>query len=382
MLMVFVASAFSSLAVAENMRAMVVPSASPDQTLHLDAMTIADRPVPAVVAGSGKMLVAQAASSVNPCDYQMLEGAASQSLAYPYIPGYDVAGTVVSFDASSAACGQWSVGDAIWGMSFTRDPSSGATWSVGAYAEFTLVDCAHAGAAPPAVDATEAAVLPLVSLTSMQALRVAARVAPTAPLAGTLAGKNVLILGGSGGTGHVGIQLARAMGAGRIVTTAGATNLNFTLSLGADQALDFRAAKQWYDPSVLPSSSIDVIYDCVGVPGSGDHAFAAGSVLREGGAYVTIRQRSLANASTAATRPDVLQQVVWMNQTTTAELDVLAHLVGTGQLRGSIMGRYSLSDVPAAFNASMTSRGNTPGVIGHELFGKLSIAISRQPASH
>ena len=74
--------------------------------------------------------------------------------------------------------------------------------------------------------------------------------------------------------------------------------------------------------------------------------------------------------------------LVWMNQTTTAELDVLAHLVNTGQLRGSIMGRYSLSDVPAAFNASMTSRGNTPGVIGHELFGKLSIAISRPPASH
>ena len=61
--------------------------------------------VPAVVAGSGKMLIAQAASSVNPCDYQMLEGAASQSLVYPYIPGYDVAGTVVSVDASSAAVG-------------------------------------------------------------------------------------------------------------------------------------------------------------------------------------------------------------------------------------------------------------------------------------
>eukprot|EP00937_MAST-01D_sp_MAST-1D-sp2_P002561 g2561.t1 len=339
-------------------------------------MELQERPVPALVPGSGKMLVRTAASSVNPCDWKMLEGAFAQNYTYPHIPGYDVSGTVAALDDSSAACAHFRVGDAVWGMSFTRDPASGDVWSVGAYAGFTLMDCAHVGAAPPSIALAEAAALPLVGLTSLQALRVASsRVsrgtsrAAAAHAAGALANKTVLVLGGSGGTGHVAIQLARAMGARRVIATCGASNLDFVRRVGADTALDFRV-QNWYDPGALEPGSVDVIYDCVAVPGTGDHALASGSPLRADGAFVTLGSRALPGAAASAARPDVLQEFVLMNETTTADLDTLAGLVGGGKLRGVIMAQFALGAVPAAFNASQHGR-----VGGRELFGKLGITV-------
>ena len=369
---------------AATMRAMVVPRASPDETLHLEEMAVQARPLPTLVPGSGHMLVRTAASSVNPCDWKMLEGAFAQNYTYPHIPGYDVAGTVAAVDGSSEACAHARAGDTVWGMSFTRDPASGDVWSVGAYAEFTLMDCAHAGAAPPSLSSEEAAVLPLVGLTSLQALRVAARsrtpyisysTAPApapAPVAAALANKTVLVLGGSGGTGHVAIQLARAMGAARIVATCGADNLDFVRSMGADEALDFRR-QNWYDVGVLEAGSVDVIYDCVAVPGTGDHALAtgaAGGVLRQGGSFVTLGSHALPGPAAVAARPDALHQFVLMNQTTTADLDTLAGLVEARKLRGVVMAQYALAGVPSAFNASQHGH-----VGGRELYGKLGITV-------
>ena len=41
------------------------------------------------------------------------------------------------------------------------------------------------------------------------------------------ANKTVLVLGGSGGTGSAGIQLAKAFGASRIATTTSAANFDY-----------------------------------------------------------------------------------------------------------------------------------------------------------
>ena len=53
--------------------------------------------------------------------------------------------------------------------------------------------------------------------------------------------KTVVITSGTGGTGFIGIQLAKAFGAGHVITsTSGATNIAFAKSLGADQVFDYK----------------------------------------------------------------------------------------------------------------------------------------------
>jgi NADPH2:quinone reductase len=73
----------------------------------------------------------------------------------------------------------------------------------------------------------------------------------------------VLVLGGSGGTGTTGIQLAKAFGAGQVTTTTSADNFDYVKLIGADVAIDYKTAN-WWDPSVVADDSIDVVYDCVG----------------------------------------------------------------------------------------------------------------------
>ena len=85
---------------------------------------------------------------------------------------------------------------------------------------------------PAGLSFTEAAALPLVALTSLQALRDLARVEP---------GDRVCIHGASGGVGTAAIQLARALGA-VVTTTSSAKNLELCRSLGAAEALDYAAA--------------------------------------------------------------------------------------------------------------------------------------------
>ena len=48
------------------------------------------------------------------------------------------------------------------------------------------------------------------------------------------------MLGGSGGTGTTGIQLAKAFGAGVVTTTTSADNFPYCKSIGADVLIDYK----------------------------------------------------------------------------------------------------------------------------------------------
>ena len=55
----------------------------------------------------------------------------------------------------------------------------------------------------------------------------------------------VLVLGGSGGTGTTGIQLAKALGAGMVITTTSSDNFEYCKGLGADKLIDYRTQNWW-----------------------------------------------------------------------------------------------------------------------------------------
>jgi NADPH:quinone reductase-like Zn-dependent oxidoreductase len=75
----------------------------------------------------------------------------------------------------------------------------------------------------------EAAGLPLAGLTALQGLEAL----------GAQPGERVLVTSGSGGVGHLGVQIAVARGL-EVIATSGPANLGFVRTLGAAEVLDYR----------------------------------------------------------------------------------------------------------------------------------------------
>src|SRR4051812_17638199 len=168
------------------MRALVVERPGPAAQMRLTS--IAD-PQPA----ADEVLVAVHAVGVNPVDASNRADPTWAGLVPPYIVGYEFSGTV-------SACGEHvrdaAVGDEVWGAL----PVRGIRF--GAYADLVAADARFVAARPHQLTPIEAAVLPLVGLTSLQILD---RLALSA-------GEWVVVHGAGGGVGSVLVQLARARG--------------------------------------------------------------------------------------------------------------------------------------------------------------------------
>jgi len=96
---------------------------------------------------------------------------------------------------------------------------------------------------PPHVSFAEAACVPLAALTALQALRSKGRLQP---------GQSVLVNGASGAIGPFAVQLAKALGAGKVAAVCSTRNVEQTRGLGADQVIDytrqdFTASGERYD---------------------------------------------------------------------------------------------------------------------------------------
>jgi NADPH:quinone reductase-like Zn-dependent oxidoreductase len=105
----------------------------------------------------------------------------------------------------------------------------------GALAEFALVPERAAAFKPVTLDFVQAASIPMVGLTSWQALKERANIKP---------GQKVFIPAGAGGIGTFAIQLAKQLGA-KVGTTTSAGNVDLVRSLGADEVIDYQ--KQEFD---------------------------------------------------------------------------------------------------------------------------------------
>lgn len=125
----------------------------------------------------------------------------------------------------------------------------------------------------------EAAALPLVSITAVQALE---KAEPSYT-------DHVLVHGGTGGVGHMGVQLAKALGC-QIAITVG-TNEDFDLvrRLGADEVINFREENvEAYVKRVTSGFGCDVVFDTVG----GRNLNASMEAARAYGRLVTTNARA------------------------------------------------------------------------------------------
>jgi NADPH:quinone reductase-like Zn-dependent oxidoreductase len=184
-----------------------------------DQIAFADIPRPTIKPD--EMLVQVHAAGLNPIDYMIPKGMFKPILRFqlPATMGSDLAGVVVEVGSRVT---RFKPGDAVFASIFDL--------GTGALAEFAVVPENAAAIKPANLDFVQAASIPMVGLTSWQALKERAHLKP---------GQKVFIPAGSGGIGTFAIQLAKHLGA-KVATTTSSGNVDLVRSLGAEEVIDYK----------------------------------------------------------------------------------------------------------------------------------------------
>ncbi|MFE4210479.1 NADP-dependent oxidoreductase, partial [Streptomyces goshikiensis] len=286
---------------------------------------VTDVPVPAV--GPRDVLIEVRAAGVNPVDHLIVKGFLSTGEpSRPLVIGNELAGVVTQVGAEAS---RFAVGDEV----FSRvDPRVG-----GAFAEYVAVDESLVAAKPSRLTFEEAASLPLVALTALQALTEQADVR---------SGTRVLIHGGAGGVGSAAVQIAKQLGA-EVVATAGSGSVELVRELGADRVIDYRTEK--FEEVV---SDVDVVLDTIG----GETQERSFGVLKSGGTLVSIV--AIPDAEAKKARWNVEARSFFMRP----QGEQLAHLAGlveSGQLRPIVETVFPLDEASEALQK--VERGGARG---------------------
>ncbi len=201
-------------------------------------MTVHNLPVPRPQAD--EVLVHVRAAAINPKDTFIRKGRFKRftGSVFPILTGFDFAGEVAEV---GAAVTDTPVGEAVYGML--------DGWQGGACAEYLAVRTGRFCKKPERVSFDEAAALPLVSLTALQALR---------DRAGIATGMRVCINGASGGVGSMAVQIAKIMGA-RVTAISSTPHHDYLADLGADHCIDYR-----HGNIAAPGQRFDIFFDVFG----------------------------------------------------------------------------------------------------------------------
>ena len=235
------------------MRAVVYGQFGPPEVLKIVE-------VPEPVPAPGEIKLRVRATSVNPMDVVFrsgaLKGRAFSGVLRPKrtILGTDMAGEVAA------------VGDGVEDV-VVGDRVVGITgFEAGAYAEYLCVDTKNVVTIPTTIGFSEAAAFSFAGLSSLLFLR---------KIGGLESGRQVLIIGASGGLGTFAVQLAAHSGA-EVTGVCSTHNADLVHSLGAKEVIDYTQD----DPTEAPDA-YDVIFDAVAAGSFGAYKRA----LRPGGIY-------------------------------------------------------------------------------------------------
>ncbi len=185
----------------------------------LDKVDFVEMPRPMIKPD--EILVQVHAAGLNPIDYMIPKGMFKPilPLRLPHTVGSDLAGIVVERGSQVT---NFKPGDAVFASIFDLPG--------GSLAEFAVVPEYAAALKPANLDFVQAASIPMVGLTSWQALQERMQIK---------LGQKVFIPAGSGGIGTFAIQLAKHLGA-RVATTTSTANLDLVRKLGADEVVDYK----------------------------------------------------------------------------------------------------------------------------------------------
>ncbi len=285
----------------------------------ISVLEIADLPRPSIEPH--EILVRIHAAAVNPKDTFIRKGYLKRytGIEFPMMLGFDYAGEVVEIGQEAA---DFQIGDPVWGM---LDGWHGRTC-----AEFIAVPAQHATLKPTSLTYNEAAALPLVASTALQAYRDEAHLQ---------AGQRVCINGASGGVGSAAVQIGRIMGA-QVTAVSSAENHPFLFALGADECLDYR------ETDITQSDQpFDLFFDVFGNQPYDEIA----PILSEKGSWVSTVLQPHVFASVEATKNSSGKKAkLVIVKTSRADLDILRGWVESGRLKPIVHSVLPLDQIHAA----------------------------------
>lgn len=214
------------------MRAMAIKTYGGPHVL--ESMT-----VPTPECKDNTVLIKIAAASINPVDWKIRKGMLRFILParFPVILGYDICGQIVEVGKNVT---EFKINDWVMGQTHYLTGRG--------YAEFIAVSPKYMVKKPENISVTEAAAIPLASLTALQAIRNSGKLTR---------GEHVLIIGASGGVGSFAVQLAKVLGA-YVTAVTSTANLEWVKSLGADEVIDYT------QQNILdPLKKYDLVFDAV-----------------------------------------------------------------------------------------------------------------------
>lgn len=200
-------------------------------------------------AGSNDVLVRLRAAALNPADVFFRQFGGYVESSTPFILGHDGAGVI---EAVGSAVAVLKPGDRVC---FCHGGIGGAP---GTYAEFAVVPAELVVVIPARLDFLTAAAVPLVFITLAESLD---------ERADLKSGESALIHAGAGGTGHIGVQLAKLRGARVATTISNDRKAALAKDLGADLVIAYR--DQDFVAATLNWSAgrgLDVALDNIGGP--------------------------------------------------------------------------------------------------------------------
>src|SRR6056297_1228777 len=210
-----------------------------------------------------QLLIKVKTVSINPIDWKQRKGNHKFILGspFPIVLGYDICGEVVE---TGSEIKQFKKGDNVFGVLDNKYGGALAEFAVGHENCFALQ--------PQNISDAEAAAFPMASLTALQALR---------DKAGLQKGQSVLILGASGGVGHMAIQVAKIKGA-KVIAVSSESSKTFVEQFHPDEFIDYRS-----QDILSLKQKVDVFFDVAGI-----YSFPkCKHLLNPGGVYVNTLPR-------------------------------------------------------------------------------------------
>ena len=228
----------------------------------IETLKTQELPIPDV--GADEVRVRVEAAGVGVWDPFEREGGFAKEFnvkpRFPLVLGSDGAGTV---DAVGDKVRHFKKGDRVYGIAFLNPKG-------GFYSQYAVVKENSLSRIPGNLSMPQAAAMAVDAITALAGLD---------KTLGLKKGESVLILGASGGIGHLAVQLAERMGARVLAVASGDDGVAFVRSLGAAKVVDGKkddiaAAAREFAPQGL---------DAVLLTAGGEAAEKALSTLRQGG---------------------------------------------------------------------------------------------------
>lgn len=275
-----------------------------------EVLSLTEQPTPE--PGEGQVRIRSRAASLNPYDWHLYRAdpALARSFTGWRSPGLRVLGSDIAgvINAVGPGVTEYAVGDCVYGEV-----------GFGACSEYALARPSTLARKPQSLSFTEAAAVPMAALTALQGLE-AGRAAD---------GSRMLVIGASGGVGHMAVQLARVLGASRVVAVCSGRNAPWVAELGADRVVDYTHERvedcgeqfdviidlvatstfRSLEPLLAPAGS----YVLLGGIGGGKLLGPLGAILRAQ-AVGLIKRRRVVQLTAKALGSDLARIATWIDE--------------------------------------------------------------------